>query len=284
MKNTIKFLLCICFFYSCCHSCMASGDTVYLRGSTTLVPMARSVAEAYMAEHPDSRILIGTGGSERGYKSVLNGTADVAMVSSEFCDVLPYECTNDISLEKTSLGYVIIKVLVNKSNSVDNLTIQQLRDIFTGRITNWEEVGGDRESINVYLSPPSSGISFAWKKLIFKSEDSYTPKSKVESEGDVERLLSFVASDKNAISFAVYDVSNYGKIKAITVNGLSATDLALAKNQYPLRTELMLATRKNTIQNSSDETSRFIKYFVDYVSRQSLIDLAKINHVGKRNE
>lgn len=281
MKNTIRFLFSICLLNAYFPGCMADDRTVYLRGSSTLAPLAQRVAEAYMQAHPDSRILIDAGGSTRGYESVLDGTADIAMTSDGGCSVLADECKANPLLKPTVVGDVIINVLVNKSNAVDDLTTQQLRDIFTGRLTSWKGVGGDDEEINVYLSSPGGGISSAWKKLIFRNEDSYTPKSKVKNNKD---LLNSVANDKNAISFAVYDVSAYRKIKTITVSGMSATDPGTGGNQYPLRTKLALVARTRAVENASSKTSKFIIYFVDYVRRNPSVLLMSPGNSGDENE
>ncbi len=277
MKIIIKSLCCI-FFLSCCsYVCMASDNAVYLRGSTTLAPIARKVAEAYMVEHPGARILVDTGGTERGYQSVMNGTTDIAMVSSAYCDVSSYECANDKLLKKESLGCASIKVVVHKSNSIINLTVNQLRDIFTGRITNWNEVGGNNEGINVYLNPPRSGIGAALKnKLNFKNEDSYTPKGWVKNGA---KLLKSVASDKNGIAIAVFNASVVSNIKLVDVDGVSAT--AVAPNKpYPLQTELMLVTR----QERSPEINNFIRYFVDYKNQHSLANFSTRNCLVNQHE
>ncbi len=260
---------------------MADGGTVYVRGSSTLAPLAQRVAEAYMQEHPNSRILIDAGGSARGYKSVLDGTADIAMTSDGLCTDLVNECMADLRLKATPLGQVVIKVLVNKSNPVDNLTAQQLRDIFTGRLTSWKDVGGDDQEINVYLSSPGGGISSAWKKLIFKKEDSYTPKSQVKDNTD---LLNSVAGDTNAISFAVYDVTTYEKIKSITVSGFTTPDSAMGENQYLLRTELALVALASRLENPSSETFKFIDYFVSYVNRHPSVLIMNPSIYGSENE
>ncbi|MCE3253649.1 MAG: hypothetical protein K0Q67_2669 [Cellvibrio sp.] len=251
----------------------ANADIVYLRGSSTLAPIAQKAAEAYMAEHVNAQIIIGDGGTLRGYKSIEDGTANIAMVSSELCDVLPHDCKKD-GFKKHLLGEAMIIVVVHKTNLVRNLTSDQLKDIFTGRITKWKDVGGDDRNIRVYLSPPNGGISVAFRKLILKTEDSYTPAGMVKDNG---KLLKELVSDEDAISFLAFSTSGREQIKVLKIDDVFPSEHTRADKSYPLRTELMLVTSEKTTR----ETSEFIKYFEGFMKRYSLSDLAKMHSSGE---
>jgi phosphate transport system substrate-binding protein len=244
----------------------AVASSVHLRGSTTLLPIAQTIAESYMHEHPDVRIVIGAGSTERGYKAIVDGTADIAMASSVARDDIVSECAlKNIKLNTTLLGYTTILTVVNPANPIKNLSLKQVKDIFTGRITNWRALGGVNAPINVYVGPPNGGINDTWKKLILGEDDTYTPKGIVKN--NAERIL-LTAADANAITFLTLDDNNT-TLKILTINNIAATSEAVVENRYPLRAPLMLVTANTPTTTASE--------FIHYFSAQ--LDQIHINNI-----
>ena len=142
----------------------ASGpvQTIENRGSDTLVNLALAWAEAYMELHPEVRISVTGGGSGTGIAAMVNGTVDIANASRE---MKPEEVeaaeANGISPVEFAVARDAIAVVVHPSNPVDRLTLQQISDIYTGRITNWSQVGGEDRPI-VLLSRESNSGTYVY--------------------------------------------------------------------------------------------------------------------------
>jgi phosphate transport system substrate-binding protein len=139
-----------------------TGSGIEQKGSDTIVNLALAWAEAYMQEHPDVRISVTGGGSGTGIAAMINGTADIADASRE---MKPEEIAaaeaNGIDPVEFVAARDAIAVVVNPSNPVNSLTIQQISDIYTGRITNWREVGGEDRPI-VLLSRESNSGTYVY--------------------------------------------------------------------------------------------------------------------------
>jgi phosphate transport system substrate-binding protein len=234
-----------------------AGDearSVHLHGSTTLLPLVQRAAESYMHEHPDASIVITAGGTARGYKSLLDGTADIAMASGAVSDDVGDELTrNDVKLKSTTLGYGAIVVAVHPSNPVGNLSMRQLRNIFTGHIHNWKDLGGRNAPIKVLIGPPSGGITDTWKRLILGADETYTPAGMVMSNAD---RIEQIAKEPLAITFLTLGTENNSHLKILTVNGVNATASTVRSGRYPLRAPLMLVTT----QTPSAAARAFIQY------------------------
>lgn len=233
----------------------AASLSVHVRGSTTLLPMAQRVAEEYMARHPGTTIAVNAGGTFRGYKSVLDGTADVGLVSGPLPDDLEREpARRGIRLVSVTAAYSAIVPIVHPSNPLANLNTDQLKHIFTGRIANWKDVGGKDAPIKVFVGPPSGGITEAWKDAIIGEDDTYTAKGiALPTEERVRR----VAADPLAISFAAFGGTD-ASVRLLRINGIAATTDTVLDGRYPLRSPLMLVT--------TDRPSAAARDFVDYFS------------------
>ncbi len=140
----------------------ATRTGVIIKGSDTMVNLALAWAEAYMAGHPEVSISVSGGGSGTGLTAVLNGTADIADASREAkAEELEAAQANGISLTEFVAAYDAIAVVVHPSNPVSGLTLQQLSDIYRGRITNWRQVGGEDRPI-VLLSRESNSGTYVY--------------------------------------------------------------------------------------------------------------------------
>ncbi|MFQ5592731.1 MAG: phosphate ABC transporter substrate-binding protein [Anaerolineae bacterium] len=133
-------------------------QTIENKGSDTLLQVAQLWAETYMKEHPDVRISVNGGGSGTGIAALINGTVDIANASRE---MKPEEIERAQERGIDPVQHVVagdaLAVIVNPENPVDRLTFQQIADIFTGRITNWQEVGGEDRPIVVLSRESNSG-------------------------------------------------------------------------------------------------------------------------------
>ncbi len=143
------------------------------KGSDTLVNLALAWAEAYREVAPDVSIAVTGGGSGTGIAALINGTVDIAnasraMKESEIEDAR----ANGIDPQEITVAIDALAVVVNLANPVDRLTIDQLADIFTGRITNWQEVGGNDAPIILVSRETNSGTHVYFLEEVIRKGDS----------------------------------------------------------------------------------------------------------------
>ncbi|QGG47936.1 phosphate ABC transporter substrate-binding protein [Heliorestis convoluta] len=152
------------------------SGTVQVRGSDTLVNMSQALAEEFMDKHPNVSVAVTGGGSGTGISALINGTADMSNSSrdikeSEIADIK--EKTGKDVAEYTialdGLGFI-----VHKDSPIDALTMEQLKGIYTGKITNWSEVGGPDQRITALARETSSGTHVFVKEFILDNEE-YRP-------------------------------------------------------------------------------------------------------------
>jgi len=159
-------LIC-CLFLSCSRSpggeqTPAAVRTIQNKGSDTIVNLALAWAETYTAQHPEVRISVTGGGSGTGIAALINGTVDIANASREMKpEEIERARANGIEPVEHVIASDAIAVIVHPSNPVDALTIAQISDIYTRKITNWREVGGEDRPI-VLLSRESNSGTYVY--------------------------------------------------------------------------------------------------------------------------
>ena len=211
MKRTLILFLLFSFLFVSCGS--SSTDTTsdspaqYIenKGSDTIVNLALAWAETYQAEHADVRISVTGGGSGTGIAALINGTVDIANASRKIKDE---EIAEAQSKGVEPLEHIIardaIAVIVNQENPVSELTLQQISDIYSGKITNWSEVGGEDRPIvklsretnsgtHVYFLETVLRLGNKEDKTLFSTDTLLLPSS--------EGIISEVRSNPNAIGY-----------------------------------------------------------------------------------
>lgn len=154
--------------------CFAQKDDSYLqiKGSDTLVNAAQMLAEQFMEDSPEAYIAVTGGGSGVGIASLINQTADIATASREMKQKeIDSAKANGVNPVETVIAYDGIALIVNKNNPVEKLTIQQLHDIYTGRITNWKELGGTDMKITLLSREVNSGTHVYFKEEVVQLAD-----------------------------------------------------------------------------------------------------------------
>ena len=156
----------------------AGGDAgrtraIQNKGSDTMVNLALAWAEAYRTVAPDVDIAVTGGGSGTGIAALVNGTVDIANASREMkADEIADAEAHGIEPQEYVVAVDALAVIVNKSNPVSQLTIDQLSDIFSGRITNWKEVGGDDAAIILVSRESNSGTHVYFLEQVVRKGDS----------------------------------------------------------------------------------------------------------------
>lgn len=219
---------------------------VIVAGSTSVQPYAEVLAEEYMILNPGTEIDIQGGGSSAGITAAKSGTADIGMSSRALNDE-----------EKIMKSIVIatdgLIVIVNPDNPIQNLTLNQIRDIYSSSITGWNQIGGTNSKIHVITREEGSGTRSAFEELVM-GESEITPKAIVQDSNGAVRLL--VADDPNAIGFISMGIADE-TVKALSLDGIAATRESILDESYILSRPFLFVV--------SDEPIGQSKHFIDFV-------------------
>jgi len=216
-----------------------AADNVVIKGSTTVLPIAQAALEAYMKENPGVNISLSGGGSGEGIKGLIDKTADIATSSRE---IKPKEIELAKSKGVDPVAHTVaidaLTPIVHPRNSVNNLTIDQLSQIYQGKITNWKEVGGDDLKIVVVSRDSSSGTFESWGQLVLNNAK-VSPRAQLQaSSGAVVQAIS-----KNRYAIGYVGIGYLNKsVKALTVNGVAASAKTALSNEYPIARPLYIYT------------------------------------------
>jgi phosphate transport system substrate-binding protein len=227
----------------------SGGAKLQLAGSTTVQPHAEVLAKAFQANNSGVQVYVQGGGSSAGVTAVGTGTADIGMSSANLSQSQLSQYPN---LKAVPIAVDGIAIIVNPQNNVNNLTLNQTRDIFTGNITNWNQVGGSDAKINVVNREEGSGTRDGIQKVVLKGGNFSSEGITQSSTGAVR---SYVAGDPNAvgyISFAEVDNS----VKALSINGVAPTYDSIANGAYPIQRYLLFVTNGDATGNA--------KAFIDF--------------------
>ncbi len=205
-------------------------------GSTTVQPLAERLAEAFTAEHPEVEVIVQGGGSSVGIKSAGEGTVDVGAASRE---VRASELESYPDLRVFVIARDGIAVVVHPDVPVEGLTVEQVRAIFAGQITNWKEVGGDDRPIIVVAREEGSGTRGAFEELVMGGTRITGGAVLQASNGAVRTTVS---TTPDAIGFLSFGYLGDG-VKPLAVDGVAPTEANAADGRYPLVRPLNLLTK-----------------------------------------
>ncbi len=239
----------------------AEGAYIQNKGSDTIVNLALAWAERYQAEHADVRISVTGGGSGTGIAALINNTVDIANASRKITDQERAEAKkNGIDAQEYVIARDAIAVIVNPQNPVQELTLQQISDIYSGKINNWTEVGGEdrpivrlsRESnsgTHVYFLQTVIRLGNSKDKTLFSADTLLLPSS--------EGIIAEVRDNPNAIG---YDGLGYitPEVKKVAVSAKAGGPFSLPSIEtvnngaYPVSRDLYMYTGQNPSQAVKD--------------------------------
>ena len=170
-----------------------------VKGSDTVLPLTQKEAEVYMKKNAGSSIMVTGGGSGVGISALLSGTTDIAQASRSL-KLDEKMKLNDAgkAFKETIIAYDALAVIVNPANKVTKLTREQLEGIFTGKITNWKQVGGDDMKIVVYSRETSSGTYEFFKEHVLNKKN-YAPSALLMPATGA--IVQSVSQTKGAIGY-----------------------------------------------------------------------------------
>ncbi len=173
--------------------------TIKIKGSDTVLPISQKEAETFMKKNPNSKITVIGGGSGVGIAAFLDGTTDLAMASRKI------KISEKIKLQEAGKAFkeIVIAndaltVIVNPKNKVSQLTREQIEKIFTGKIKNWKELGGDDEKIIAYSRESSSGTFEFFKEHVMSNKNYANTVLMLPATGTI---VQSVSQTKGAIGY-----------------------------------------------------------------------------------
>jgi phosphate transport system substrate-binding protein len=243
-------------------NCAGENKKLVLTGASTIAPLATEIGKRFESLHPGVRVDVQTGGSARGASDTRQGLNDIGMVSrplnADEKDLLAFPIAND--------G---VSVILHKSNPVANLTDAQIIDIYTGKITNWKDVGGPDAPITV-VNKAEGRSTLELFCHHFKLKNSGIKAHVVI--GDNEQGIKTVAGNPNAIGYvsigtAEFDIEHGTSIKLLPIGGVAATSENVANGTFPLSRPLNLITK--------GPPEGLVKEFIDFASSDKVHDLIR---------
>lgn len=221
-------------------SAAPAGETkIIIDGSTTVGPIAKAFAEYYMSMHRDVNITVSESGSGNGAKSLINGTCDIADMS-RFMKLNEYRAA--VEKDVTPVAHVVamdgIAIIVHPSNPAAELTVEQVRDIYTGTITSWKQLGGPDVAIVMISRDTNSGTYESFEELVMKKEKIVEGAEYVGSNGAIRQR---VQSTKAAIGYLGLGFVDR-TVKALKMNGVYPDPNTVASGVYPVARPLFIFT------------------------------------------
>lgn len=224
-----------------------SGE-IQLAGSTSVQPLAEELAAVFMEKNPDVKIDIQGGGSSAGVKAAAEGVADIGMASRELKD------EEKTSVTPTVIAKDGIAVVVNSGNVVGDLTMDQVKGIFSGEISNWKELGGADAPIVVINREEGSGTRGAFEELVLGKDGKFTESAAIQNSTGAVRTA--VSSDANAVGYISMG-SLDDSVKALKVDGVDATEENVKAGTYKISRPFNFLTK--------GDAQGVAKAFIDWI-------------------
>ena len=235
----------------CACSSGSSTSSITVAGSTTCLPIAEIAAEGFK-EETGIDVLVSGLGSSAGIEAVSAGTADIASSSRGL-----NADEQDLGLTPIVIAHDGIAVIVNEDNPVDNLSTEQLRDIYAGKITNWKEVGGEDLRIQVINRDEASGTREAFRTIVMDGTPFDRRSAVLSGTGQVRDVVS---RSRGAIGYISLNAKT--SVKAVSVNHVEASEKTVASGGYPISRDLYFFVKGAPSQQAQD--------YIDYVTSEKM--------------
>lgn len=233
------------------------SGTVSTNGSTSMEKVIAALSEAFMAKNPDVVVTYDATGSGAGITAAAEGTADIGLSSRNLK-------TEETGLDATIVAIDGIAIVLNKANTVTDLTIEQIASIAKGEVTNWKDVGGADAPIVFVGREAGSGTRDGFESIV-NVKDACKYEQELTSTGAV---VAAVAANENAIGYA--SLSGVGDtVSAIKVNGVACTEATVLDGTYKVQRNFNMITKQGT------ELSAAAKAFIEFATSDEAGEIIK---------
>ena len=226
------------------------SGTVSTDGSTSMEKVIGALSEAFMEANSKVTVTYNPTGSSTGIQAVQEGRCDIGLSSRALKDE-----EKASGLQETVLAYDGIAMIVNPANPVEDLTLEQIADIYTGKITNWSELGGSDSEIVLIGREAGSGTRSGFEEIV-EVKDLCQYRQELSSTGDV---IATVAQNPGTIGYASL-ASVKGTVKAVKVGGVTPSEETVKDGTYAIQRPFVLVTKEGV--TLSETAQAFFNYAV----------------------
>ena len=261
MKKIICLALALAMVLTLSLSACAKGlsGTVSTNGSTSMEKVVGILSEQFMEDNGDVTVTYDATGSGTGIEAVANGTCDIGLASRGLKDV-----ETEKGLVATTVALDGIAIIVNNASKVEDLTVDQLKQMFTGEITNWSEVGGDDGEIVLIGREAGSGTRDGFESIV-DVKDSCKYAQELTATGAV---ISAVEANPLAIGYA--SLSAVGDtVKMVTVGGVECSEETVKDGSYEVQRPFVFVTNKSVTLSEQAQA------FFDFATSADAADLIR---------
>jgi phosphate transport system substrate-binding protein len=231
-----------------------AAKNLTIKGSTTVLPISQACAEAFMNMHSDVNISVQGGGSGVGIASLIDGTCDIADASRSIKDKeIAKAKENGIEAYENVVALDGIAVIVHPSNPVDALSLDQIKKIYTGEISNWKDVGGKNMKITIISRDSASGTFETFNDLALDDEK-VRPDALLQASN--QAVAQTVSRTNGAIGYVGLGYLS-SSVKGVAVDGVEPTNENVVNGSFKLARKLFMYT--------DGAPQGLVKAFIDYV-------------------
>lgn len=227
--------------------CQPKVETVQIAGSTSMQKLNEVWAEKFMEANKNITVNITGGGSSAGVTAAVEGTAQIGAASRAL-----KQAEKDKGLTQIQVAIDGVAIVVNPTNPISDLTVEQIRKIYTGEFTNWKQVGGNDANIAVVTREAGSGTLDAFESLVMDGQMILT---NANTQNATSGVRSVVQGDQNAIGFISLGSMN-ADVKALKVGGVEATEANIRNGSYGIYRPFVFAVKADV----NDATQKFVDY------------------------
>lgn len=273
MKNTMSKIAKITAVaaLALCGAAASAETKIVIDGSTTVGPISKAFADFYKENHSGVNITISESGSGNGVKSLMNNACDIANMSRF---MKPAEFKSCVDKGILPVAHVVafdgLAVVVNPKNPVKALTVSQIADIYTGKITNWKQLGGEDAKIVVVSRDTNSGTYETFNELVLKKAAISKDAEYVGSNGQARTRVN---TTKNAIAYVGLGFVD-DTVKPLSVEGILPTAKSVSTGKYPIARPLYMFT--NGYPKMGSDVYNFVTLHLSKEGREIVSDLGYI--------
>lgn len=244
------------------------NGTVTASGSTALQPLVAAAKDQFETDNPQATIQVTGGGSGTGLSQVDSGAVNIG---DSDIPVSQSTITDQGALVDHQVAVVAFAIIVNKSVTVTNLTKQQAHDIITGKLTNWKEVGGNDQKIQVILRPATSGTRKVFRKIVLGSDNETS--SPASTQDATNTVLQLVSQTPGSISYvALGSIKPTSDVNKVSFDGVAPSVANVENGKYQIWSHEHMYTR--------GQPGGAVKAFLEFIASRNFQDGPAFSALG----